>query len=385
MRLLIIGFLSCALFACSVQKPFISNDEIAWNDVFFSYTSSIKVIQKEELFRLDHGLYEQLHSPKVQQLGVQGRTDYFLELLYGSKNAPYAYEAYKSSTASKTWENGRGDCISLTILAYAIGKELKLPIVMQEVAVPVQFDRRGNIEYVNGHVNAVILDESLQLHSLSNQRGYVLIDFDATSTNNNRGKSLDENGILARFYNNIGAEYLSKKELNLAYAYFKRAIIADPSYSPSFSNLAGLYLSNGLSDAAETILKQAIVLNRDNAIAVNALHKYLLAKGRVVDAKFYDDLLQKQNQKNPYYWFGKGVKAMGEKMYTDAVHHFEKAQELSQGFSEVHQYLAEAFMQIGDLERAKTQLAILTNLVPNNAKMIYLRNKLALKSTLATR
>src|SRR5439155_1192340 len=71
--------------------------------------------------------------------------------------------------------------------------------------------------------------------------GDVIIDFEPQVASRREGTVLSDDGIVARFYNNVAAEYLAQGDLTSAYAHFKAAVLADPGYSPSYSNLAQLY------------------------------------------------------------------------------------------------------------------------------------------------
>ena len=51
------------------------------------------------------------------------------------------------------WRLRRGDCLSLTILAYAMGRAMKLHADMQEVPIAAMFDRRNQFDFLSQHVN----------------------------------------------------------------------------------------------------------------------------------------------------------------------------------------------------------------------------------------
>jgi hypothetical protein len=122
-------------------------------------------------------------------------------------------------------------------LANALG----MSVQMQEVRVPVVFDRRGNVESVNRHVNVLIRGVGqVYLKDGSMQSGDVIIDFEPQVASRREGLALSDDGILARFHNNVAVEHLAQGDLTLAYAHFKAAILADAGYSPTYANLAQL-------------------------------------------------------------------------------------------------------------------------------------------------
>src|SRR5258708_39023549 len=101
-----------------------------------------------------------------------------------------------------------------------------MPVQMQEVRVPVVFDRRGSVEFLNRHVNLLISGKSdggLYVKDGLMRAGDVIIDFEPQVASRREGMALSDEGILARFYNNVAAEYLAQGDLTLAYAHFKAA------------------------------------------------------------------------------------------------------------------------------------------------------------------
>src|SRR5437773_6865898 len=137
--------------------------------------------------------------------------------------------------------------------------------------------------------------------------GDVIIDFVPQVASRREGMALSDDGILARFYNNVAAEYLAQGDLALAYAHFKAAVLADPGYSPSYSNLAQLYIRKGFLQSAERLLLHAIALDDDADIALRSLHQLLVSQGRESEALKYTEILQARQEKDHYYWLGVGL------------------------------------------------------------------------------
>ncbi|MES2047286.1 MAG: tetratricopeptide repeat protein [Pseudomonadota bacterium] len=372
----VIIFLLCA---CSGSGQLRAPNQSVWNDAHFAANAELKLITKDELFTIDADLQHQINLQIQQGASTQDRANHLLEMIYHDSNAPFLYESYHSTTASETWKNKRGNCISLTILAYSLGKSLQLPIAMQEVDVPLQFDRQGNTEYINAHVNTIILSPALTFNKTGGGKGFMLIDFDPELFTMRRSRALSEDEILARFYNNLGAEFWAKKNKELAYAYFKAAIMTDPSFSSAYSNLAQLYVQQGLFTYAEDILRHALNTNRNDAVMMRTLQTVYFAESKNAQVLGLNAAIKANEEANPYYWMGLGMRAMFDKNYQVAIKHFEKAEKLTHGFEEIHQSLAEAYLRTGEKQKAETQLAMLKNLNPDNPKLNFLRLKLAVR------
>lgn len=377
MRSFITLLFALYLTACSSLAPSQANQQIVWQDHLFIADQALRLLSKEEVFELSPKLREQLTKPEVRSLSNYARTKYFLDLVYSQDISPFVYNPIDTTVAKKTWDDKSGNCISLTILAYSVGKALNLPILMQDVDVPVQFDRRGNIEFLNSHVNAIVMHKDFWFDSESEQRGYLIIDFEPQTIVLQKGRALSEDQILSRFYNNLGAEYLAKKQKILAYAYLKAALLAAPDNSLALNNLAQLYLQVGAQEFAESTLKRALIFNPDDAIVMRSLQGLLRTQKRDGEAEQLSAAINASDAKNPHYWIGLGMYAMSRNDYKEAIRHFEKAETMASGFAEIHQNLAEAYMKIGDMERAKTEIKKLVSLVPTHPKSTLLRTKFA--------
>lgn len=366
-----------ALLGCAAAPVAPLPAQLPWQDQAFDYDAALVPVNKQDLFQLDAKLQSALHDPVIQRSSAQNRFDRLVELLFGPKAKYFPYAAGHSTIAAETWRLKRGDCLSLTVLAYAMAKDLGLSAKMQEVRVPVVFDRRGRVDYLNRHVNLIMQEEgSLHLGYGSMRSGDVIVDFEPQVGARRRGSALSENGIVARFYNNVAAEYLAQGNLTPAYAHFKAAILADPRYSPSYSNLAQLYIRKGFLGSAEQLLRHAIALNDDADIAMHSLHQLLVSQGRETEALKYAEMLQARQDRDPYYWLGLGLDYLRRENYQEAIDVLEHAQDLTTGFEEVHRYLAIAYWRTGKQAQAKKQLSVLASLRTEGTGLAALSKKI---------
>jgi tetratricopeptide (TPR) repeat protein len=352
-----------ALVGCTAAPHAPLPVHLPWQDQAFDYDAALVPVSKQDLFQLDAKLQSALHDPVIQRSSAQNRLNHLVALLFGPDVNDFPYAGGHSTIAAETWRLKRGDCLSLTVLAYSLAKDLGLSAQMQEVRIPIVFDRRGRVDFLNRHVNVIMKDEgSLHLSYGSIRSGDVIIDFEPQIGSRRKGLALSEDGIVARFYNNVAAEYLAQGNLTLAYAHFKAAILADPLYSPSYSNLAQLYKRRGFLESAEQLLMHAIALNDDADIAMHSLHQLLVSQGRETEALKYAKILQARQDRDPYYWLGRGLDFLQRENYQEAIDALEHAQALTTGFEEVHRYLAIAYWRAGKQVEAKKQLAVLASL-----------------------
>ena len=363
MRLLLLIAIVLASAGCATAPAPVSTlpAQQLWRDGEFQ--SVAITTDAQSLFALPPDLLALLDTSGIRQRGTQQRVDFLINLLFGAERHAFRYVAGRSTVAAETWRLQRGDCLSLSVLAYSIGRALNLRVRLQEVPVAQFYDRRGGVDFVGRHVNVLVLNEThVYLKNGNLAVGKVVIDFDPEIGQGRAGIALTAESVLARFYANIGAEHFAHDERDAAYAWFKAAVRADPAYAPGYSNLAQLYKRKGLLDSAETLLAHAVSLDAADDTPVRALHALLQSQGRHAEAQKYADLLQARREKNPYYWLEQGREHLRLAEYGRAIDALERAQALSLGFGELHQYLAVAYWRNGDTAKAHQQLAILKSL-----------------------
>ena len=361
------------LGGCAAPRMVGAPPDTLWQDQAFNYQSTLVTETRDTLFALDPALAHIL----LTDVGAGRSTDRRLELLvarlYGPKGIRLSYTSGHTTGASETWRNQRGDCLSLTILAYASARFLGVNAHMQEVQVPVVVDRRSGYDFISGHVNVTVRSNSeIMLNGQSFGMGNFIIDFEPQVGSRRSGHWLTEQAILARFYNNRAAEYLVEKDFERAYAYYRAAIAAEPDYAPAFANLAQLYVRRGLLSGAEKLLAHAIALDGPSYGPLRSMHQLLVAQGRHAEAQSYAKLLAKREDDDPYHWLGLGMAAMQDGQYRPAIRALERAAALTTGFEEVHYYLGLAYWRDGQREAARKQLATLSainNLDPGVATL----------------
>lgn len=351
-----------------------------WQDQVFSHSPTLITVTKDDLFRLDPDLAEKLADPALQRLGNAGRLERLIAMLYGQEMRRFNYAVGHSTVASETWRLRRGDCLSLTVLAYAMGRALKLQVDMQEVPIAALYDRRDQIDFLSQHVNVRFRNTSpVELpHGTSTTPSRdMILDFEPELGGRHVGEVMSDQAILARYYNNIAAEHLAKGRQNLAYAHFKAAILADPVYAASYGNLAVLYRAKGLLTAAEQLLRHAVALSRQSYVPLHALHQLLMEQGRRSEASEIERQLDAKRDNDPYHWIGLGLRHLEAGDYRAAIRALKRAQNLTTGYGEVHRYLALAYWRTGEQARANEQLAMLDSINHDSADLTRLRKKLA--------
>jgi tetratricopeptide (TPR) repeat protein len=354
----IVGFSGLLMGGCASTPVARMAPGLLWQDTAFDYQPELVTETRESIFALDPELVQSLRSG--QGLSTRVRLERLLEQLYTREGILLSYTSGHTTGAMQTWRNKRGDCLSLTILAYAAAKSLRIDAHMQEVPIANVVDRRDGLDFVNSHVNVFVNNASeVSLNGHLYGAGGFVIDFEPQPGSRRAGNWLPENAILARYYNNRATEFMVAKDRARAYAYYRAAIAAAPDYAPAYANLAHLYAAHGLPGNAEQLLLHAIALEGPSYAPLRALQQLLASQGRTPEAQRYADLLKRRQNEDPYHWFGLGLAALNDGRYGQAILALERAASLTSGFEEVHYNLGLAYWRNGQRDKAGKQLAAL--------------------------
>ena len=111
-------------------------------------------------------------------------------------------------------------------------------------------------------------------------------------------------------------------------------------------------------------------------MVLHSLHRLLVDQGRDAEAAGYERELQARREQDPYYWVGLGFRHLGAGETRLAIRALERARGLSNGFAEVHRYLAVAYWRAGEQARANEQLAMLASIDGGTGGSSTLKKKL---------
>ncbi|OYT90252.1 MAG: hypothetical protein CFE43_19170 [Burkholderiales bacterium PBB3] len=353
-------FVTLGLAGCAAPPLAGAPPSGLWQDQAFGYQSSLVTETRDSVFALDRAMQASLNTPGNQLQSTRQRLDLLVARLYDPKGLRLSYASGRTTGAAETWRSQSGDCLSLTVMAYAAARALGLNAYMQEVQVPLTFDRRDGVDFIGGHVNLLVRHAyDVPLNDRTMNVENFVVDFEPQMGANRFGQRLTEDDIMARYYNNRAAQYLIAKDDARAYAYYRAAIAVGPGYAPAFANLAQLYVRKGLLAGAEQLLTHAIALGGPTYSALRNMQMLLTTQGRNAEAQHYAQLLVKQQNESPYYWMGLGMAAMRDSDYRAAIRTLERAAALATGFEEIHYQLALAYWRDGQQQAAREQLAVL--------------------------
>ncbi|ATC93995.1 tetratricopeptide repeat protein [Pseudoalteromonas tunicata] len=325
---------------------------------------SFKVLTVEsqaEIFRLDNTIITKLNKSISHSNDAKLITKELLQFIFNSAENQINYRSGSTLTANQTFSQQNANCLSLSILSYALASELQLRSAFQRVHIPEYWSLEQGVNMLTGHVNLKIDFESFdRLNGVNRYYNYadsVTIDFDPNTRQQPfKTEFISKEVITAMFYNNKGAMAMINQQYDLAFSYFKAAIELIPSYSGSWGNLGILLKINQLTHDAELAYLHAIKLDDNNNTAKGNLAILYNQTGREMLARSIEQQLLEKRKENPFYHLAIGNEAFLHREYRQAINHYRNALNLDKNNHESYFGLAKSYFELGDKKLATRYL-----------------------------
>ncbi|KGJ95896.1 tetratricopeptide repeat protein [Colwellia psychrerythraea] len=323
-------------------------------DSQFQSNTPIIIETEQEVFQLDDEMRAMVQTKLVNNFPANQKARILLKHLFNEENIALSYAGNANVTASQAYHSKVANCMSLTILAYALADEAGMNISFQQVEVPEYWVRNGQYSLVTGHVNLLVKASENVTHRTVWGESATRIDFDPfVAKKHFPSHKIEKHTLLAMFYNNKGAEAMVNDSYVLAYQYLKQATLTDNQFSSSWGNLGILYKLTGEYGMAESAYRHAFRLDSNNLTSLGNLALLLNKQGRFDEAEPIEELIHKARVKNPYYHALLASEAYFNKSYTQALIHFKKAIQLNDEQHEFYFGLAKTYYMQNELNLAK--------------------------------
>lgn len=330
-------------------------------DASFAGYEAITVESEKEIFALDSDAKVFVNNLTVAKNMVHAKNrnkvmENLIRAIFNRSEFNMIYDNGANTTASETFNNRAANCLSLSIMTYALAKQAGFEVTFQEIDIPEYWTRKDGYSLINGHINLRISDASDSTMILLENRTMV-VDFDPFSPKKYfPSNPVNKQRVVAMFYNNKGAEALVNGDHLSAYSYLKAAVQADIMFQDAWTNLGILYRMAGHYDWAEKTYEEALKLNQDNLTIwenLAILHEH---QGRFELAQNINDFVVKKRLSNPYYHFILGEQELEIGNYQNALSHYKKAIKIDESHHEFYFGMAKAYANMGDSEQAMKYL-----------------------------
>jgi Flp pilus assembly protein TadD len=219
-------------------------------------------------------------------------------------------------TASSTFHDRQGNCLSFTILFVALARAADLRARFQTVAVPPSWAHDGAV-VIASHINTVVR---------TGGREETIVDFNVRPYQSaHRTRSVDDGYALALFYTNLGAEAMLRGDYAAALVYLREAAGVHADLPGLWVNLGVLYARHRRFEQAEAAYLRALEVERDEPSALANLALVYDALGEPQLAAEYRERVQSYREQNPYYHFASATQAFEQQQFAAALASVRKA------------------------------------------------------------
>lgn len=308
------------------------------------------------VFAITEPMRRFLASDIAPQLRRQGPLMGLIDALYRKRQLKLEYDSSMTRNASEAFEARAGNCLSLVIMTAAFAEELGLRVDFHEAGIEEMWSRNGNLLVGSGHVNVTIgtwLNDPLD----SVAENSLTIDFlPPDEIGGLRTRVIPEKTVVAMYLNNKSVEALVQGQLDDAYGWARAAIRQHPRFPNSYNTLGVVYLRHGDLDQAIHVFRYALEHGSESPVLISNLADALERAGNEAEASALRVYLAQLDPYPPYYFFDLGRKAMERGDYPMARTFFAKEVARADYNHEFHFWLAVAYYDLGDMDRARHQM-----------------------------
>jgi tetratricopeptide (TPR) repeat protein len=244
-------------------------------------------------------------------------------------------------TASATFRERQGNCLSFTMLFVALARAVGLKAVYQSVEVPPTWANDGQV-VIASHVNAVV--------DIGGNR-QTTVDFNIRDyRGDQQSRRVSDRYALGLFYTNLGAEALLQGSDAASLVYLREAARAYADIAGLWVNLGVLYARHGYFDHAEAAYLRALKIDDGELSALANLVRVYESLGSPERAAAYRGRVQNYRERNPYYHYATAVRALEQQQLPAALTSIRKALRLK---SDEHEFYALRGQVLAALGRAR--------------------------------
>ncbi|MDM7861500.1 tetratricopeptide repeat protein [Alteromonas sp. ASW11-36] len=356
---LLTTLLGLAVVGCSSTSDVVIEEPAPLlNDAAFPGYELFPVESKQEVFALSPEAKAFVDRVIWKHDDPDEKIKALVDKIFDRSSLNLLYSNDANTTASQTFDSRAANCISMSIMTYALANYAGFDATFQDIQIPEYWTRRDGYSLLNGHINLKVKpgDKGGVLHFVSRE---VIIDFDPQESRRHfEVVEMSADKALAMFYNNKGADALIADSYSQAYAYFKAAATVAPDFDGTWVNLGILYRRAGFIDLAKASYQRAIEADHDNLTAWENLAYVHHLNGEEETANAIFARVERQRLDNPFYHFILGEQALEEGELERALGFYRAAYRLDNQKHEILFGLSKVYYALGDIDRAQRFLSM---------------------------
>ncbi|BDX05848.1 tetratricopeptide repeat protein [Planctobacterium marinum] len=346
--------------ACATVAPVSVDFQPEQYDAFFPGFENVETIPQDTIFYLNDKSKAYVRERAAMAETSEDKALTLINDLMSPSQLALDYVYGANTVAQETFDNGTANCLSLTILAYAMAQEAELDVRFQEVFEQESWNQAGEFDLANGHVNLLVARKprfSFVPGMVSQRRTYTVDFFPESREGRAKTKELSKTQIESYFYSNIGARAMIDGQYNRAWANFRIALSLFPQDSSAWNNLALLLSRQGALNEAIVALQTATELDNKNTSAWENLAGMLKKSGDTEAAENISERLNRIRLDNPNHHVRLGNRHFLNEDWQEAENAYRKSLRLQNNNHLAWFGLAKVAAQAGDEQQVREYLS----------------------------
>ncbi|MBD1389095.1 hypothetical protein IC617_06605 [Neiella sp. HB171785] len=265
------------------------------------------------------------------------------------------YDNKTTFTASQTFHEQAGNCLSLSILTHAFAEHLQLKAYFLEPDVPFFWEMHDSFETLGDHINVYIRSRQ-NLNKIWGSSGFI-VDFTENDLYRYAKRyELSKDDIVGSFYHNRAAEALAADDLDLAYSFSYHALQNAPQKSKSYSLIGIVLRRMGEVELAEQAYNIGMQLDAMDPVLLNNLAFFYRTENRDYEALLMSLRLDQIKLESPFVLAREAESYYLEGSYNDALRHYNKAIRRADYIHNFYFGKARVLLALGEYEDALVAL-----------------------------
>ncbi len=275
--------------------------------------------------------------------------------LYNFLSKKLANFTYYGETliAEQAMRLNKGNCMSLAILTTALANLVDLKVDYREVESMPIFEKKNNLLLSSKHVQAIVYNPLVEEDSnvLYFVKPSIIIDY-FPSASNRVVSGIIKSSLIARYYINLSAKYLTNNDINNAFLFAQHAYQFDKKSADIINLLGVLHRRAGDQKSAEDFYRYGLSQQPNNVDLVKNYLVLLWQQDRDEDITFYENQVASLYDPNPYSWLKQAYNAQKQRRMKKAEQYYLKTIENAPYLQEAYLGLYRLYLDNGRTSKA---------------------------------
>ncbi len=293
-------------------------------------------------FELDQSLRDYLATRLKPSGGEERRAADIVDFVFYDLDLQYRLRPTRNAVA--TFKAREGNCLSFVNLFVGIARANRLNAFYVEVVDAQRWSYAQGTVLSQGHIVA-------GMNVAGHLRTYDFMPYSPKSYRD--FQPIDDVTATAHFYNNLGAEALLDGDTARAAELIRTATEIAPRFSKAINNLGVARMRAGDTAGAESAYRRGLEVEPDNPALMTNLLRLLQQTGRRNEAEPLLAHLEELKVSNPFFYLYRGQEALARGETQKALEYMVEALRRESELPEVHVGLAQVYLAVGDLDRAR--------------------------------